>query len=250
MYLGFFGIIDAVIVVLALLFMFIGYKRGFMNKMVTIVCVLVLIGLSFFLCGHLAAMLKDYNIFYKGINDGVNASITSTMNELGSKATARVVFGRALHLPDWLAWFSGLFVSSYADQVVTAEAQVGGQLLTTVISDKATMFYMNLIAFAILFVGMLIIFIILKAITSSLRENSFVKVVDGIFGIALYLLIFAAIVSVVFFVLDILVDKGVISSTTGFIAEDFQLYDATKFSMSRWLLKGNLISVIRNLFVK
>ena len=71
-----------------------------------------------------------------------------------------------------------------------------------------------------------------------------------IFGIALYLLIYVALVSVVFFVLDILVEKEVISSTTGFIAEDFQLMNTNNFSLSRWLLKGNLISSIRNMFVK
>lgn len=250
MYMGFFGIIDAVIILLALLFMFIGFKRGFMNKMITILCVLVLIGLSIMFAGNLSEMLKDYNFFYKNINDGVNASIVSSMTELGSKATAKVVFSRALHLPDWLSWFTGMFVSGYGDQVVTASAQYNGEFLTTIISNKATMFYMRLIAFTILFVGMTIVFIILKAIANALRENSFIRVVDGILGMALYLLIFAAIVSVVFFVLDILVEKNVISSTTGFIAEDFQLMDTTKFSMSRWLLKGNLISVIRNMFVK
>ena len=92
--------------------------------------------------------------------------------------------------------------------------------------------------------------IILKLIAKALRENKFVKVVDGIFGMALYLFIYLLIVSVFFFVLDILVEKEVISSTTGFIAEDLQLMDTSKFSMSRWLLNGNLISSIRDLFIK
>ncbi len=250
MYLGFFGIIDAVIVLLGIIFMIVGYKRGFMNKMVTFVCVLVIIGLSVMFCGNLAEMLKDYNIFYKGINDGVNASVTSTMAELGDKATAKVVLARAFHLPDWLSWFSGLFCSSYGDTVVTASAKVDGQFLSEIIANKATMYYMRMIAFAFIFVAGIILLIILKVITNALRENSAVRVIDGIFGILLYLLIYAALVSVVFFVLDILVEKSVISSTTGFIAEDFQLAHTENFSMSRWLLKGNLISTIRNLFVK
>ncbi len=250
MYFGFFGIIDAVLVLLAILFMIVGYKRGFMNKMVTFVCVLVIIGLSVMFSGNIAEMLKDYNIFYKGINDGVNASITNTMAELGSKATAKVVLARAFHLPDWLGWFAGFFCSSYGDTVVTAGAKVGDVALTTIIADKATMFYMRLIAFAFIFAAGIILLIILKVITNALRENSAVRVIDGIFGIALYLLIYAALVSVVFFVLDILVEKNVISSTTGFIAEDFQLMNTNNFSISRWLLKGNLISTIRNMFVK
>lgn len=239
MYLGFFGIIDIVIVVLGLLFMFIGFKKGFMNKMVTIICVLVLLGLSIVLCGQMAEMLKTYNIFYGDIYNSIHAKLTEAVNNAGNDPTVSQALAKSLNMPEWIV---SLFVLSIKDQ-----AAVG---MVPEITERVTMFFMKLIAFGILFVGMIIVLIILKIIASALRENSFVRIVDGIFGMALYLFIYVLLISVVFFVLDILVEKNVISQTTGFLAEDLQLSHLENFSMSRWLLKGNLISSIRNVFVK
>lgn len=239
MYMGFFGIIDVVVIVLALLFMFIGYKRGFMNKMITIICVLVIIGLSVALCGHMAEMMRDNHIFYDGIYKDVNAKVGNAIEEAGTNATVKQVVAKALHLPEWIA---SLFVLSAQNEIAIN--------YQAAISEKISMLLMKTIAFGFLFVGMIIVMIILKIIANALRENKFVRVVDGIFGMALYLLIYILIVSVFFFVLNILVEKEVISSTTGFIAKDLQLMDTSKFSMSRWLLKGNLISSIREVFIK
>ena len=239
MYMGFFGIVDAVVIVLGLLFMFIGYKRGFMTKMVTIICVLVLFGLSIVLCGHMAQMFKDYDIFYGKIYASVDNSITEAISGAGENPTVKQALAKAIHLPEWIV---GMFVSSIKDDPAA--------LHQPVMAEKITMLYLKLIAFGILFVGMIIVFIILKIICKALRENKFVRVVDGLFGMALYLFIYVLIISVFFFVLNILVEKEVISSTTGFFAEDLQLMDTSKFSISRWLLTGNLISSIRDLFIK
>ena len=239
MYMGFFGIIDAVVIVLALLFMFIGYKRGFMNKMITIICVLVIIGLSIALCGHMAEMMRDNHIFYDGIYKDIEQKVAAAIAEAGEDATVKQAVAKAIHMPEWIA---SLFVLSIQNELA-ANYQA-------IISEKVSMLLMKIIAFGILFAAMIIVMIILKVIANALRENKFVRVVDGIFGIALYLLIYVMIVSVFFFVLNILVEKEVISSTTGFIAEDLQLMDTSKFSMSRWLLKGNLISSIREVFIK
>ena len=239
MYMGFFGIIDAVVFLLGLIFLFVGYKKGFMGKMITIICVLVLLGLSITLCGHLAEMFKDNHIFYDGIYDSINASLNDAIKEAGENATVKQAVAKALNIPEWIA---ALFVLSSQNELAAS--------MVNPLSEKLTMFLLKLIAFGILFVGMILVMIILKIIAKALRENKFVKVVDGLFGMALYLFIYLLIISVFFFVLDILVEKEVISSTTGFIAEDLQLMDTTKFSMSRWLLKGNLISSIRQVFVK
>ncbi|MBR6071976.1 MAG: CvpA family protein [Acholeplasmatales bacterium] len=238
MYMGFFGIIDAVVVVLGLIFMFVGYKKGFMSKMATFVCVLVLIGLSIVLCGHMAEMMKDKDMFYSSIYDKIYSGANSAVAEAGESATVKQALSKALNMPEWIV---SLFVMSIKDEPAAG--------IIDTLSEKTTMFIMKAIAFGILFVGMILVLIILKIIAKGLRENKFIRVVDGIFGMALYLFIYLLIVSVFFFVLDILVEKEVISSTTGFIAEDLQL-GTTNFSISRWLLKGNLISSIRNVFVK
>ena len=236
---GFFGIIDAVVVVLGLLVMFLGYRRGFMNKMITILGVLVLLGLSIVLCGHLAEMMKDYNFIYGDIYRGIYDGIGNAIKDAGTNATVGQAAASALHLPEWIA---SLFVMGIKDELAAT--------YQAIMADKITMFFMRLIAFGILFVGMIIIMIILKIIAHALRENKFIRVVDGIFGIALYLFLYILFISIVFFVLDILIDNRVISSTEGFIAQDFQLMDTTKYSLSRWLLKGNLISTIKNIFTK
>lgn len=238
MYMGFFGVIDAVVVLLGLVFLFLGYRKGFMGKMVTIIGVLVLIGLSITLCGNMAEMMRDKDIFYPGISKDIGNSINAAIAEAGENATVKQAVAKALHIPEWIA---ALLVLSTQNELASAQAGI--------LTEKISMFLMKVIAFGILFLGMLLIMIILKVIAKALRENKFVRVVDGIFGMALYLFIYLLIISVFFFVLDILVEKEVISSTTGFIAEDLQL-GTTNFSISRWLLKGNLISSIRQVFVK
>lgn len=238
MYMGFFGIIDAVIVVIGLLFLFVGYKKGFMSKMATIICVLVLIGLSIVLCGHMAQMMMDKDIFYSSIYNKIYSGAESAVAEAGESATVKQALAKALNMPEWIV---SLFVMSIKDEPAAG--------LVKTLSEKTTMFIMKAIAFGILFVGMIIVMIILKIIAKGLRENKFIRVVDGIFGMALYLFIYVLIISVFFFVLDILIEKDVISQTTGFIAEDLQL-GTTNFSISRWLLKGNLISSVRETFIK
>ena len=121
MYMGFFGIIDAVVVLLGIIFMFIGYKKGFMGKMITIVCVLVLLGLSITLCGHLAEMFKDKHIFYDGIYDSISETIHNAVAEAGEGATVKQVIAKTLHLPEWIA---ALFVLSSQSEVVTPVMEI------------------------------------------------------------------------------------------------------------------------------
>ena len=101
-----------------------------------------------------------------------------------------------------------------------------------------------LISFLILFIGGLIVLIILKAITKSLREQKVVKVIDGIFGIFLYLTIYAAVILLVFFVLDI-----VYKNTTGgfhdWLAVDLALNDPSKFRIGKYFFQNNFFVQIK-----
>ena len=172
---GFTGLIDVIIILLGILMIIIGYKKGFMNKALSIVGAIVLFAFAIFYSSQLAGLFKSSGIIYNGLYSSMLAKIEPNLND-----SFAVTLEKGFGIPSFLATILAFFMGN-PQRGLSAEASA------EIVATKTVV----LISFLILFIGGLIVLIILKAITKSLREQKVVKVIDGIFGIFLYLTIYA-----------------------------------------------------------
>ena len=225
---GFTGLIDVIIILLGILMIIIGYKKGFMNKALSIVGAIVLFAFAIFYSSQLAGLFKSSGIIYNGLYSSMLAKIEPNLND-----SFAVTLEKGFGIPSFLATILAFFMGN-PQRGLSAEASA------EIVATKTVV----LISFLILFIGGLIVLIILKAITKSLREQKVVKVIDGIFGIFLYLTIYAAVILLVFFVLDI-----VYKNTTGgfhdWLAVDLALNDPSKFRIGKYFFQNNFFVQIK-----
>ena len=234
--LGIFGIIDIVVIIIGILFLIIGFKKGFMNKMIGLLGVLVMLALSIVLASNFAEFLKNREIIYPSIYDSVFTKMQDVVNEAGEGASTADIIAKALNIPS-------LFASFIASKIEATPAE-----LPAMVAEKVGTYAMRGIAFLILAFAFTLIFVVLKILANTLRKNSIVKTIDGLLGMALYFLIYIVILSLIFFILNILVTKEVITgSTLEFINTDLQL-KTDAFRISKFLYNGNLFNSIKELF--
>lgn len=234
--LGFFGIIDVFVVLLGILALFIGFKKGFMNKMIGLLGVLVMLALSITLAPNFAEFLKNREIFYPGIYSSIFDKMSSVVQEAGEGATTTDIIANALHIPGLLASFIAGKIDVTPEELPNAVAtQLGGYAMVG-------------IAFAILALLFTIVFVVMKILTNTLRKNSIIRTFDGILGMAFYLLIYTLIISLIFFILNLMVTKGAITGDTlKFIETDLQL-NSDAFRISKFFYNGNIFNSIKELF--
>ena len=208
-----------------------------MRKVIGILGVLVIFGLAVFLCSNFAEMLINHKIIYPSIYNGVYNKMAKEVAEAGSDATVADIIQAALGCPSLIA----VFLAGKINVSSTEE-------LPTVVAEKLGTYAMHAIAFLILIIAMSLVLIILKVIANSLRKNTLIKTVDGIMGMALYLLIYVAILSLAFWGLKALMENNVIQGQSReFIITDLQL-ETNAARLSKFLYNGNLFASVQELF--
>ena len=65
--LKFCGIIDIIMVLGGIIMLFVGYKKGFITKILSVASILLIIIFSFFFASTLTGYLKDWNLIYPNI---------------------------------------------------------------------------------------------------------------------------------------------------------------------------------------
>lgn len=234
--LGFFGIIDVFVVLLGILVLFIGFKKGFMNKMIGLLGVLVMLALSITLAPNFAEFLKNREIFYPSIYNSIYDKVSAIVAESGEGASTTDIIANALHIPSLIASF-------IAGKIEATPSELPGEV-ATILGGYA----MVGIAFAILALLFSIIFVVMKILANTLRKSTIIRTFDGLLGMAFYLLIYTLIISLIFFILNLMVTKGAITGNTlEFIKTDLQL-DTDSFRISKFFYNGNIFNSIRELF--
>lgn len=233
--LGFTGILDIILVLGAILFLVIGYFKGFMNKALSILGVILILVFSYLYCRQIASLLKSSNIIYPSIYSMLHkkmdaASVDTSMSFV---KVLEVAYGIPTFLANIISFFmgspaSGLGADAYCD------------LLALEILD--------IIVFIVVDMILLIALGILHFLTRNMRKNAIVRVVDGIFGMILYLCIYSAFVILIFFVFNVIYMN--IDHTSGFglwLTIDMQL-ETDKFRISKVLFENNYLNFIFGLF--
>ncbi|MCR5231705.1 MAG: CvpA family protein [Acholeplasmatales bacterium] len=232
---GFTGLLDIIIIVLGLLSLLIGFKKGFMSKMVSLIGIIAIIIFSVFYASQFAGFLKSHNIIYPGIYDNVSSKIIEGLGDKADYTVAEAI--QASGFPGFLAnWIAGA-----VGDVSTAE-------IVASVSEQIAGWIMNVIAFGILFVLCLIVLITLKIIIKVVRNATFVRVVDGILGAVLYLALYLVAITALFALLNIFYYQDWFATPREWLNTDMAMNDPGAFRISKALFERNFFVVIISMF--
>ena len=232
---GILGIVDIVIFLIGIIVIIIGYKLGFIKKVLSLIGILAILAISFFYCTTLAGILIEGNVIYPSIYSSLEANMMEKVNEYGLTAESTVVdfFETCLGIPAFLGkmlagGIEGVDAATTADEIV--------KLIAEYLSTMA----MNAICFVIIAIVLIIVIAILKAIANGLRELKVVRVIDGILGSVLYLALYTATLFAIFALLDWFMTMDWFAGAKDFLTVDMQL-DTEEFRLSKFIYEHNII---------
>lgn len=235
--LGFFGIIDVLIVVGVVIFAAIGWKKGFLLKIVEMASSVFGLVASLLLARPFSGVLDNW--FGEAIDGKVHDYLVTRplfSAEL-TEVNVRAAFAE-LSLPDYLVdWIvKGIDFEAVGLSIVDAiQPLIKGLILLV-------------LAFLILFFGSIIVFFFLKILAKMITKIPFIKQVDKVLGVLFGLLKITVIVYILMFLLALVITVPAIHDLIGgFLAVDMQL-DTDKFRLSKWIYENNVLRHIIDVF--
>ncbi len=232
----FFGIIDIVLILIMIISLILGFKKGFVKKAIGIVGVLVALVVAAVFYDKLSLYLQEEKVFYSIYSNVENNIIDAIIeNGLSNDAKAALIH---VGVPDFLAGF-------LADKITKSIAPF------ELASNVASFFYdivMNVISFVILFIGVFLVTIILKIVSNILRANAIIRFVDGLLGMVLYFCLTMLVVYVIFAIVGLLYNQSFFISAKEFLDVDMKLNEDT-FRLSKFFYNKNIITDFFKMFL-
>lgn len=235
---GFFGLIDVIIVVVVIAFLVIGWKKGFLEKLIDMASSVFGLVASVLLARPFSGVLEgwfgeslDTSIrdYLMGNQDFANALTETNLREALSN----------MSLPDFMV-----------EWIVDS---VDFSTVTTSIIDSIAPLILSLallvIAFVTLFFGSMIIFFLLKLLARGITSIPVIKQIDKILGLIFGFLKVALLVYILLFILALVINIPAINELIyEFLSVDMQL-TTDEFRLSKYLYDNNLLRNVINVFV-
>jgi len=236
--LGFFGIIDVLILILIIAFLVIGWKKGFLEK---------LIDMASSVFGLVASVLLARP--FSGVLDKwFGASLTTSIRDylLGNQD-----FANALTESNLRDALSNMSLPDFMVEWIVESVDFTS--VTTSIVDSITPIILSLsllvIAFITLFFGSMIIFFLLKLLARGITSIPIIKHVDKFLGLIFGFLKVALLVYILLFILALVINIPAINELIHeFLSVDMQL-TTDEFRLSKYLYDNNLLRNVINIFI-
>ena len=233
------GIIDIILILLMILSLVIGYKKGFLNKAIGLIGLIVALVVAFVFCKQLASAFESSGIIYKPIFENIKNNVLETeiFKNAGGKDASIADVLVSMKIP---RFFANMFASNIA----------GGATVETIaenVSHFFTHIIVVIISFFILFVGVFIAAILLKIITYILRGNAIIRAIDGILGMVLYFCLLMVMVYAVFALMRLFANFEFASGLKRFLDVDMKLNENT-FRLSKFFYQHNIIYSFFDIF--
>jgi uncharacterized membrane protein required for colicin V production len=232
------GKIDIAIIIITLLFLLIGFFKGFVKQLLSTANWLVALIGSFLLVKPVTSLLSG------SLGQTINTKILdwiSTKGEIFSLQMGTLEEGQftsgleALGLPGFIAdIFSKLFVSGDLDASLTF-----GEALSRGIGNIV----LTIILFVILFIILMIILKILTNILSNLFDSGVLGIVNKLLGGALGLVKAIVLISGAMLLASAI--AGIIPSVQDFLTVDLNL-GSTGFGIGKYIYENNPLLAILN----
>lgn len=230
---GITGLIDILIIVVGLLVMVVGYLRGFMNKAISIVGLVVIFAFSIFFCTQLAGFFKSTGWIYDGLYSQMAKKVDGHL-----EVRFAVTVEKAFNIHPAIATVIAFVFGNPAKNMTVEET-------ADVLAFKSTVIISFLIIFVILSIGLLVV----KIFADKLRQKEAFRKIDGIFGIFLYLVLYAITLILIFFVLDLVYKYGGLEDFNHWLEVDLAL-NSNQFRIGKNLLVNNYLAMLINIFIK
>lgn len=226
------GLIDIFLVLLILLVLLLGYKKGFLKKAIGMIGLFVGLAIAFVFCTQLAGWFESTGFIYDSIFHNIESNVLEAeiFQSAGGQDASITDVLMNIGVPKFLA---NMFSSNIA----------AGTTVETVAINIASYFahiLMVIISFIILFIGVFILAIVLKIISSILRGNAIIRFIDGLLGMTLYFCLFMVFVYTVFAILRCMGNYEFFAGCQKFLEVDMKLNEDT-FRLSKFFYQNNII---------
>lgn len=238
------GIIDIVLIVIMLITIIIGYKKGFMREVLNKFGILVIIGFSIMFSGQIALLLKTSNMFtiYSSIYNSLYNGIADKISAYSPSASTQEIISEAFGMN---SFFAGIVANMIGSTDSTS-------IIETIefIAESITNIFMNIIGFGMIFIIGMIILLILYSIAKGLRNSKVIRIIDGILGMALSSIVTLAFIFAVFALARWLMGFDWFpEAASNWIASDLCLSDPNTFRISKAIYENNVLVNIISIFI-
>lgn len=231
--LGFIGIIDIILIILFLVALIIGAKKGFLEKFRHLATGLIALIIAILFARQFADMLIGNGVFKESIYNNVyNNIITSEAFANGQDATSILT---SLGFPS--------IIASYLASGIPVDLNIASSLANSVYN-----LFMVIISFAILLVGCWILSYIIKLLIKLLRNNIIIRIVDGLLGVILYGFLAICAIYIIFFIISLIIQIPGLEGFRDFITVDMQLNSPDEFRISKYFYENNILINFFKLF--
>lgn len=229
---GFFGITDILVVLLFIIAIILGFKKGFLQKFLKLASGIVGLVVAVIFCSRFADFLIAKGVFYPSIQQNIISNIESTSGISANSTPSEIL--SAIGFPSVIANYIG--------------EKFGGELDIPSLAGETAHLFMVIISFLILLIGCWILTKIIKIIINIVRDSSkFVKIIDGILGVILYGFLAIVTLYILFFILSLIIQIPSLGGMRDFLNVDMQL-TTDKFRLSKYFYENNILVNFFRLF--
>lgn len=229
-------ILDIILIVLVIIIGIIGYKVGFLTTLIKLTSALSGLIIALCLTEPITNIAVDWGLD-NSIEERVYENITTSEAFLRYTEGGEGVEGinnllQDLGIPSFISGFLAEGISGMVDPIEIAKE----------ISSGVSYVFVFVIVFVFLLIFSSLIFWILKMVVKSVRKKvGFFRVIDGIFGIVFYILIFMIILYLAFLIISLALQSADPNSDfVKFFTEQLHLNDDT-FGIAKYFYQNNII---------
>lgn len=237
--LNLFGIVDVIIVLAIITMILIGWKKGFLLKIVELASGIFGLIASLLLTRPFSNLLDRW--FGADIESRISNHFLAKNPELSENITEPKLKQalEGLSLPDFMTkWISdSIDYESATESIVEAITPIFKTMILVVI------------AFVTLFFGSMIVFFILKLLSKAITRVPIIRQIDKVLGALFGLFKVTMLIFILLLILSFVLAIPSVNEAIGdFITIDMQL-DSEKFRLSKWLYHNNIFRFIINVFL-
>jgi uncharacterized membrane protein required for colicin V production len=238
-FLNLFGVIDVLIVVSVISMVILGWKKGFLLKIVELASSLFGLIASLLLTRPFSQLLDKW--FGSDIETRIHEYLVTRNPDLTDVATKPALQEalEQLSMPD--------FITKWISESIDYGAAT--QSMIDAITPLFKSMILIVIAFVSLFFGSMILFFFLKILSRMITRVPVIRQIDKVLGGLFGLFKVSVIIFILLLILSFALAVPGINELIGdFVYVDMQL-DTEKFRLSKWLYDNNIFRFIINVFL-
>ncbi len=230
-YAKYVGIIDVIIIILAIIFIILGAKKGFLQKAIKIGNWIFGIIFAFLFCVKFAN-----DVLYTWFGESLKSSIYENVKNNPS-------FTNITTTEEALTVLESLGIPNFLGNIILANVDAASVVASIAdnISNIVTSAVLIVCSFLFLWLGTTLICFVLKILVKILRTSKFIRIIDGILGVVLYIVMLYILIQIVFFVIILIYRNANLEGFNAFVDNDILGVNAS-FRISRYIFNTNFLA--------